>query len=224
MMYSELLEILNTYKCDTFASFQRKLIATKYAILGVTTPNMRKIAKECKSAYKDILNFPDEYFEVVFIKLICIAKLPYAEFCQQVDYAVSLMDNWAHCDCFKAECIKQHKKEFLDILEALFQKGAEFYQRYVLVTFLYYYVEMEYLPLIESYIQRADTSKYYVHMATAWLVAEILTKEYDYGLTILQSKVLDIKTHNKAIQKAIESYRITTEQKEYLRSLKIKNK
>ena len=78
--------------------------------------------------------------------------------------------------------------------------------------------------MIESYIQRADTSKYYVHMATAWLVAEILTKEYDYGLTILQSKVLDIKTHNKAIQKAIESYRITTEQKEYLRSLKIKNK
>ena len=224
MTYSEFVDILTSYRRASFVDFQKKLITTKYMILGVTTPNMRKIAKEYKSKFEDILAFPNEYFEVVFIKLTLISMLPYQEFIKYIDYAVSLMDNWAHCDCFKADCIKKNKEDFLSILDSFIQKPDEYYQRYVFVCLLSYYVEENYLPIIKKYIQQADTYKYYVHMAVAWLTAEILIKQYDYGLQILQSKILDVKTHNKAIQKAIESYRITNEQKEFLRSLKIKNK
>jgi len=224
MTYSELIDILNQNKSDSFATFQRRLIPTEYSILGVRTPTMRKIAKMYEKEWQDIFAFPNEYYEVVFIKLTLLSKLPYETFIQHVDYAVSLMDNWAHCDCFKADCIKRHKEEFLSVLDSLFQRKSEYYQRYVLVCFLSYYVEKKYLPIIERYIKQADTSKYYVHMAVAWLVAEILIKQYDDGLRLLNSNLMENKTHNKAIQKAIESYRLTNEQKEFLRSLKIKTK
>lgn len=224
MTYLELIDILKENSSDSFAAFQRRLIATNYSILGVTTPTMRKIAKMYAKDLQEICAFPDEYYETVFIKLTLISKLPYEKFIQHVDYAVSLMDNWAHCDCFKVDCINNHKEEFLNILDCLFQKGGEYYQRYVLVSLLSYYVEEKYLPIIERYIRQADTSKYYIHMAVAWLTAEILIKQYDYGLRLLNARIMEQKTHNKAIQKAIESYRLTNEQKEFLRSLKIKNK
>ena len=111
---------------------------------------------------------------------------------------------------------------FLPILDKLFTNNTEFYQRYVLVTLLYYYLEAEDFSIVQAYIKRANTQKYYVYMAVAWLVAEVLVKHYDNGLTLLQSIQSDTKTYNKAIQKAIESFRISKEQKETLRSLKIK--
>ncbi len=223
MTYSEFLNVLNENAEGQFADFQKKLIPTKYVILGVRTPTMRKIAKSYKDRTKEVLSFPNEYYETVFIKLALIVELPYEKFTGDVQYAVSLMDNWALCDCFKAQCIKKHKEDFLSVLEKLFKIGGEFYERYVLVMLLTYYVEDEkYLPIIESYMQRANLSKYYVYMAVAWLTAEILIKHYDAGLRILKSGIFDSKTHNKSIQKAIESYRLTNEQKRTLRSLKIK--
>ena len=101
---------------------------------------------------------------------------------------------------------------------------TEFSERYALVTLLNYYVEENYLGLIKEYILTANTQFYYVHMAVAWLVAEILAKHYDFGVTLLQDARLDAKTRNKSIQKARESFRIDNEKKEFLNSLKIKNK
>ena len=107
-------------------------------------------------------------------------------------------------------------------MEEFFAQGWEFYQRCVLTTLLGYYTEEKYLPLISEYLKRADTDLYYVHMAAAWLTAEVLVKHYEQGLEILKGGSLPPKTHNKAIQKAKESFRITEEQKGYLESLKIK--
>ncbi len=222
MTYLELLNDLRIAAEVQFAAFQRKLIFTDYTILGVRTPWLRKKAKELRAYLDEVLSFPDEYYEVVFIKLSLIAALPFDDFLKRVEYAVSLMDNWALCDCFKAGCILKNRQAFLLTLDKLFCHGGEYYERYVLVTLLAYYVETEYLPLIRGYTRRADTSIYYVHMAVAWLVAEILTKQYEEGVAILGEGFLDKKTHNKSIQKAIESYRITKERKEFLRSLKIK--
>ena len=222
MTYSKLLKILYDYKEEQFADFQRKLIFTKAQILGVRTPIMRKIAKENEWNVEELLSFPDEYFEVTFIKLAVVALLPYEKFVRYVEKCVSFIDNWACCDCFKAKCILKHKDEFLLVLQRLFDNGGEFYVRYVLVTLLSAYTEEKYLPVIRRYITQSNSSNYYVYMATAWLTAEIVVKYYDYGISILQQGILSKKTHNKAIQKAIESFRLTKQQKEYLRSLKIK--
>ena len=86
---------------------------------------------------------------------------------------------------------------------------------------LFYYVEEEYVDVLISFLRQADRSKYYVYMACAWLTVEILIKHYDVGVSILQRNVLDVKTHNKSIQKAQESFRLNDEQKRYLKTLKI---
>ena len=209
MTYLEFLDILSSKAESAFAQFQKRLIFTKYKIMGVRTPTLRKLAKEYAADFEEIFAFPNEYYEVVFIKLTMVAALPYHRFLEKLEDCVALMDNWALCDSFKAKCLKRHKEEFLPAL---------------LVVLLAEYVEQKYLPTIESFIRHANTAFYYVHMAVAWLLAEVLVKEYDQGIELLNKRIVDIKTHNKAIQKAIESYRLNQEQKEFLRSLKIKTK
>ena len=222
MTYSDFLNRLTAYAEQDFAVFQRRLIFTKYEILGVRTPTLHKLAKEYLGEFEKIFSFPNEYYEVVAIKLFQAATLPFERFVEHLDECVSLMDNWALCDGFKAKCIKGRKDEFLSVLQAMFFRGGEYEQRYPLVVLLTEYIEPKYLTDIERFIEKADVSRYYVHMAVAWLTAEILVKEYDAGVRLLNRGVLDVKTHNKAIQKAIESYRLTNEQKEFLRSLKIR--
>ena len=223
MTYSEFLEELTPYAEADFAKFQQRIInSPSQEFLGIRTPTMRLLAKRHKNDPETLFSFPDRYYEVTFIKLSAASQLPYGQFCAYLDRCVSLIDNWALCDCFKPACLKKHLDDFLPRLENVFAHGGEFYQRYALVTLLGYYVEEKYLPLIEEYLKRADTEKYYVHMAAAWLTAEILVKYYDFGLKLLKNKVLQPKTHNKAIQKAKESYRLTKEQKGTLESLKIK--
>lgn len=224
MTYSEFIDKILPFAEKDFACFQRKLIFTDRKILGVRTPILRKLAKELVDSVEDLLSFPDEYYETIFITLTAVSLLPYEQFLLYVERCVALMDNWALCDGFKGKCIKKNKDAFLNVLEGLFNKGGEYFERYVLVVFLTEYVEEKYLPLIKSYMRRSNTQYYYVHMAVAWLTAEILVKENAEGINILKEGFLPQKTHNKAIQKAIESYRLTHEQKEYLRSLKIKTK
>ncbi len=222
MEYSQLLEKLNSLKEEEFAAFQRKLIATGQTILGVRTPRLREIAKQYTGSIEALLAFPNTYYEVTFIKLTIVSNLPYGQFVNYVETCVSLIDNWATCDCFKAKCIAKRKEEFLPILEGIYCRSGVFAKRYALVTLLFFYMEERYLPLIKKYAYQTPTEEYYLHMAVAWLVAETLIKHYDFGLTLLHSRKLPIKTHNQSIQKAIESYRLDDERKEYLRSLKIK--
>ena len=222
MKYLEFLNELKSYQDPAFADFQKKLIPTKQKILGIRVPVMRTIAKRYRDRLEEIFEFPDEIFEVTFIKLTILSLQPYDTFVESLERAVGLIDNWATCDSFKAKCIRNNKEEFLPVLAHLFAIGGEFYERYVLVVLLSEYVEERYLPLLFAYLENADKSFYYVHMAAAWLTAEILIKSYENGIRFLQNGGLDVKTRNKAIQKAIESYRLTKEQKETLRSLKIK--
>ena len=198
------------------------LLPPKAKILGVRTPTLRKLAKEVADYAEDIFSFSDEYYETTFIKLTIASKLPYEKFVSRLDDCVALIDNWALCDCFKAKCIKKHKSAFLSVLQSMFARGGEYEQRYPLVVLLTEYVQKEYLPEIEDFIASAYLSKYYVYMAVAWLIAEVLVKEYEAGVALLNKRLTDEKTHNKAIQKAIESYRLTNEQKGFLRSLKIR--
>ncbi len=220
MKYSVLLNELKRNAEEEFAQFQRKLIFTKQAILGVRTPKMRQLARQFQEDWQEIFTYPSEYFEVTFIQLAQIAALPYEAFSSYVEACVDKIDNWATCDGFKANCIKGRQSDFLPILKRIFDKNTEFSQRYALVALLYYYTDTEWTDTLQKFINLADTQKYYVHMAVAWLIAEIITKRYEDGLLLLKNSQIDVKTYNKAIQKARESYRLTTTQKEFLNSLK----
>ncbi|MGN1373082.1 MAG: DNA alkylation repair protein [Candidatus Coproplasma sp.] len=220
-LYEELLGELKGVADSGYAAFHSKLLNNpKIKVIGVRTPVLRSLAKKYAQDFDGLFALPDEYYEVTFLKLIVASRLPYERFIKVVDGCVSLIDNWATCDCFKAKCIQKHRQEFLPFVEAYLGVNAEFYQRYALVTLLHFYVEKEYLPIIFESVEMADTRYYYVHMAAAWLVAEVLVKHYDDGVEYLKLHRLDKATHNKAIVKACESLRITKEQKTDLLGLK----
>ena len=148
MTYSEFIDELQSYAEEEYAAFHRRLTPTKYTILGIRVPVMRKLARQYANRLEELLCYPNEYYEVVFIKLTVISMLPYEQFLRYLDHAVSLMDNWAHCDSFRAKCLRKHKNEFLPELEKLFTVGGEYYQRYVLVTVLAEYMEESYLQIV----------------------------------------------------------------------------
>lgn len=221
MLYEELLNELESVADSNYAAFHSKLLNNpNINVIGVRTPVLRSLAKKYRQSFTELLTFPDEYYEVTFLKLIVASSLAFEEFVKVVDRCVSLIDNWACCDCFKAACIKKHKQEFLPFVKAYLGVNREFYQRYALVTLLHFYVEEEYLNLIYESVERADTSFYYVHMAVAWLIAEVIVKHYENGKEYISLNRLDRATHNKAITKACESYRLTQEQKMELKTLK----
>lgn len=223
MNYTEFLNEVKSYADEDYRNFHKRLLKNDdINVLGVKIPYLRKIAKKYKNNADELLAFPDDYYEVTFIKLTAVSLMPYESFVNYVDLCVPLINNWATCDCFTPKCIEKHKDEFLPFIERYAHADGEFYQRFALTTILHFYVEEKYRNKIFEIIQKVQTEKYYVHMAAAWLLAEMLTKFYGETVEFLKadSEILDKRTHNKAIQKACESYRITPEQKTFLKGLK----
>ena len=219
-LYEELLKELKANAESDYATFHKRLLKNdNINVLGVRVPTLRKIAKKYSARIDELLTVPDNYYEITFIKLQAAAHLPWEEFIKYVEKCVSLIDNWATCDCFSAKCIAKHREEFLPFVYK-FLRGGEFAQRYALTVLLSFYMDERYLGLIFTSVLDTDTQLYYVHMAAAWLIAEVLVKFYDKGVEFLNDGVMDKRTHNKAIQKACESYRLTREQKDFLRGLK----
>ena len=224
--YEEFLAELKASQDLSYRQFHKKLLKNdSINVLGVRTPILKKIAKKYKNSVDELLSFPDDYYEVTFIKLSAVALLPYDKFIEYIDRCVPLINNWATCDCFTPKCIEKRKDEFLPYIFKYLSEDKEFYQRFGLTTLLHYYVEEKYLQTLFEAIKKADTKYYYVHMAAAWLIAEMLVNLYDDTVEFLKhnldGKLLDEKTHNKAILKACESYRLSQEQKTYLKGLKI---
>lgn len=221
MLYQQLLDKLNAERDEEYAKFHSKLLNDeKVHVIGVRMPVLRKIAKQYEGRFEELKALPDDYYEVTFIKLTVASLLPYDKFTAVVGDCVKLIDNWACCDCFKAKCIKKNRQDFIKYIKLFLSENKEFYQRYALTSLLNFYVEEEYLDLIFQSAGAANTDFYYVHMAVAWLIAEVLVKHYQAGVEFLKRGTLDKRTHNKAITKATESYRLSEENKKYLKSLK----
>ena len=220
-LYEQLSAQLNDNADKQYAAFHKRLLKDdSINVLGVRVPVLRKIAKAYANCVPELLELHDEYYEVTFVKLQAAAQLKYDQFVKYVDKCVSLIDNWATCDCFVPKCVAANREDFYKYICRYLSYDSQFYQRFALTSLLHFYVEEEWLNEIYSCLEKADCDYYYVHMAAAWLTAEILVKYYDLGVEYLVRGELDKKTHNKSIQKACESFRLTKEQKQYLKTLK----
>lgn len=219
--YEEVLARLKTHSDKAYAAFHSRLLKNEsIALIGVRTPVLRKLAKEWKGEEDNFLTFPDEYYEITFLKCALVGALKYEDFIARVDRVVPLLDNWAVCDTFDAPCVKKHREEFLPFIEKYLHSDQEFTVRYGLVMLLHDYVEEQYLPLIFRSVKELKKNDYYVTMGAAWLIAEVLVKYYDAGVRFLREGSLPKETHNKAIRKACESFRISSEEKAFLKSLR----
>ena len=158
------------------------------------------------------------------MKCLCVgyAKVPFAEKEELIEKCLPVIDGWGVCDLFCATLkeVEKHREEFLPNIERYIAMGTEFSQRFGYILLLGCYMEEEYLPVIFRLLGEAKTECYYTYMGAAWLLAEVLVKFYGEGVRYLKEGALDGRTKNKAIQKARESFRLTDEQKNYLKSLK----
>ena len=225
--YNELLEELENISEVDFADFQRRIIRDgELKILGVRTPQLRKLAKKYSGKYELFTQFPNEYYEVVFLKLTLAAQLPYDDFVAVLDDCVRLITDWALCDLFTPQCIKKRRDDFILYIKKYlaagdgYYNGGEYARRFSLRILLSFYVEEKYLPLIFDSISCCNPDKYYVVMGAAWLLAEVLIKHYEAGFKYLHSTTCDINVKNKAISKACDSFRVSAERKAELKALR----
>lgn len=196
-------------------------------IIGVRVPVLRKYAKELAKEYeiKELLKQIDnQYYEEIMLQgmLIGLAKEDLKTTQKQIKEFVPKIDNWAICDTFCAglKVTKKYKKEMWNFIQSYLKSDKEFEIRFGVVMILDYYIEEDYLEKDFEIFDSITNQDYYVQMAVAWAISICFIKFYDKTIKYLENANLDKFTYNKALQKAIESYRITQEKKILLKNMK----
>ena len=211
-----------------YRDFQAKLIPTVdfNSIIGVRTPELRNYAKVLikENNYLSFINdLPHEYFDENQLHAFIISEIKdYDECLNYINEFLPYVDNWATCDQMSPKIFKKHTDKLIEEIK-IWMKSKETYTiRFGIGMLMQYYLDDNFKPEYLQMVSKIKSQEYYVNMMIAWYFATALAKQYEKTLPYIENKKLDTWTHNKTIQKAIESYRITPEQKEYLKSLKIK--
>lgn len=214
---------------EEYRKFHSNLCPGVNNILGIRVPLLRNYAKQLNKKYsiKELLhNIDDEYYEEIMLKGMIIGlnkELEWEELEKYIKEFVPKIDNWAICDTFAAglKITNKYKTQMWKLINEYLNSKEEFEVRFAIVMILDYYIESSYLEKNFKIFNNIKLDKYYVKMAVAWAISICLIKFYDETVKYLKNNLeLDNWTYNKTIQKAIESYRITEEQKENLRKMK----
>lgn len=208
-----------------YRQFHSRLMPTveKERVIGVRVPQLRAYAKQLKNEpelSEFLTDLPHEYYEENCLHGFLIEQIKdYLTCMAETERFLPYVDNWAVCDLFAPKVFRKHPEEVLEKCRTWVQSGETYTVRYGLVTLLRQFLDEHFTPEILE-LAVIPSEDYYVNMAAAWLFAEALVKQYDAALPYLQEHRLTIWTHNKAIQKAVESRRIAPETKAYLKTLK----
>ena len=211
-----------------YGDFQSKLIpkTDRDCFIGVRTPELRKLAKEMVKQ-EDLAvavflsDLPHKYFDEnqLHAFIISLGK-DFYEVVQQVDGFLPYVNNWATCDQMSPKIFKKYRQELLPYIEQWIRSNDTYTIRFGIGMLMEHFLDEDFKAKYPKTVAATKSDEYYVNMMIAWYFATALAKQYDAVLPFIEKRRLDIWTHNKAIQKAVESYRITPEQKEYLRSLR----
>lgn len=211
-----------------YRDFHAKLIPTmdKEKIIGVRIPALRKFAKEFGKTgeSKEFLKIlPHKYYEENNLHGLLLEQMKdYEGYIEKVKQFLPFIDNWATCDMYGAKVAKKHLDIFIKEVYEFIDSDNTYTIRFGISMLMKHYLEDEFKLEYPQKVAEVSSNEYYVNMMRAWYFATALAKQYDSIIPFIKEKRLDVWTHNKAIQKSIESYRITPEQKGYLRTLKIK--
>ena len=211
-----------------YRDFQAKLIPNIdiNKVIGVRTPDLKKYAKELvkDNNYSSFLNdLPHKYFDENQLHAFIISEIKDFDKCiEYINSFLPYVDNWATCDQMSPKIFKKYPNKLISNIKKWIKSKKTYTIRFGIGMLMQYFLDdnfkKEYLELISN----IQSSEYYVNMMISWFFATALAKKYEDTIFYLENNKLDTWVHNKTIQKAIESYRITNEQKDYLRSLKIK--
>ena len=211
-----------------YRDFQSKLIPTIPAetIIGVRTPAIRKLAKEYAKDPESaafLMQLPHTYYDENILHALLIAEIKDYDACMEaLEAFLPYIDNWAVCDSLSPKVFGKHKTELLQKIRLWILSGHTYTCRFGMGMLMRWFLDEDFRPEYLEMPAAVRSEKYYVNMMTAWFFATALAKQWDAAIPYLEQNRLDVWTHNKTIQKARESYRITPEQKEYLKTLKRK--
>lgn len=210
-----------------YKEFHSRLCSSMAPILGIRVPILRNYAKELlkQNTFPELMqNIDDEYYEEIMLQgmLIGLAKEDFKTILESIKNFLPKIDNWAICDVFCAglKMTKKNQEAMWEFLKQCVKSEQEFEIRFGVVMLLDYFIEEKYLKDIFQILEEIKSQKYYVQMAVAWAISICLIKYYDETLVYLEKANLDTFTYDKALQKGIESARITLEQKQVLRNRK----
>lgn len=217
-------------KDENYRRFHAKLIPDIPIdnIIGVRTLVLRKYAKEvAKLPEANIFleSLPHSYYEENNLHGALLSLLypkDIIAFMEQLERFLPYVDNWATCDMLSPKIFKKHLSYVYERVQKWLQSDAVYTIRFGIVTLLGFYLDDAFEPEMLQLVANVRSEEYYVNMAVAWYFSMALVKQYDATLPYIQNRVLEPWTHNKSIQKAIESRRIPQETKAYLRGLKIR--
>ena len=225
VQYNKLINYLNNIGEEKYKDFNSKLVLTKYKMYGIKVPILRDIAK--KISKTNIISFLDivksNSYEEVMIEGLVISYIKEVDLCvKYFNKFINKIDNWAICDtCISfMKIVNKNKELFLKQIKKYIESKNEYVVRLGVVLLLNYYIEDSYIDLVFDIIDSINREDYYINMAIAWLVSVCFVKYRNKTFKYLNDNKLNRFTYNKSIQKIIESYRVSLEDKEILRSMK----
>lgn len=228
MIQDEILQRLKDMQDTTYRDFQSKLVPniSKESIIGVRLPDLRVIAKNFakREDIDDFLNaLPHKYYDENQLHAIIISLTKdFQKYISQIQAFLPYIDNWAVCDQRIPRTFTKRRDELLPYIYEWLDSGKTYSIRFGIKALMDYFLDNAFDIKYPTRIAQINTDEYYVYMMTAWYFATALAKQYDAIIPFFETPALDKRTHNKAIQKARESYRITPEQKAYLKTLTIR--
>ena len=226
MTDSKLTNLLFEFKDEKYADFQAKLTpgVKRESFIGVRVPDVRKIAKEWhgKEESEDFLKIlPHRYYDENMLHGLLISEIKDFDKCVcELEKFLPYVDNWAVCDIMSPKIFKKHKEELIDLIIKWTKSEHVYTCRFGIEMLMSHFLDddfrREYLDIPAAVV----SDEYYVNMMTSWFFATALAKQWEDTIPYIEGKNLETFVHNKSIQKARESRRITDEQKEYLKTLK----
>ena len=230
MIVEEITNELFKMQDEKYRDFNSKLIPTvdKESMIGVRTPELRKYAKQLVKR-EDVREFlhsvPHKYFDENQLHAFILAEIKDFGVClEEVKNFLPYIDNWATCDQLSPKVFKKYRKELLLHIKEWINSDKTYTVRFGIGMLMEHFLDEEFDFTYPEMVAEIRSEEYYINMMTAWYFATALAKQYEKVLPFIENKKLDTWTHNKAIQKAVESYRITDEQKTYLKGIKVKGK
>lgn len=213
-------------KDERYQAFSCKLVpnVAKEKILGVQIPKIKNLAKQffgSQEAQNFVVEMPHYYLEENILHACLISQIKDFEKCmQEIDKFLPFIDNWAVCDTFSPQCFKGNPKPLLKAIQKWLQSSHAYTVRFAIKTLMSCFLDEQFDPKFLQMVAQVKSDDYYVNMMIAWYFATALAKQYADAIKFIESKSLSKWVHNKTIQKARESLRITKQQKAHLQTLK----
>lgn len=228
MIIDEIKSELFRMQDEQYRSFQSKLIPTveQDTVIGVRTPELRKLAKQMvkrDDVYTFLNELPHQYYDENQLHAFIVSEIKDFKCCvEEVCKFLPYVDNWATCDQMSPKIFKKHRQELLTFIREWIVSDRTYTVRFAVGMLMVHFLDEDFDLIYPEMVSKIRSDEYYINMMVAWYFATALAKQYEEVLPFIEERRLDSWTHNKAIQKSVESSRITQEQKIYLKSLKIK--